>query len=500
MARVNHLVLDGSVRRAGGGRVLVGGSPLILLRLTAAGAALIDRIPVGGTVGGTAGGEISGGATTEALLDRLLDAGIVHPQLAGIVHPQLGGIPPHQGAGDYLQAGDVTVVIPAFATPLATLAAVVEACAGVAAVVVVDDASPTPICPVPGATVVRRTVNGGPGQARTSGLEHVDTRLVAFVDSDVTPAPGWLDGLLGHFTDDRVALVAPRVASATGPGALARFDSVRSPLDLGPAPARVRAGTRVSYVPSAVMVARVGALRAVGGFDPGLRVGEDVDLVWRLDEAGWRVRYEPAVTVQHAPRPSLMSWLRQRHQYGTSAAPLAAQHPGALAPVRVSGWSAASWLAVAAGWPVIGATIAAGTTALLAGKLRTVPDGTRLALRLAGLGHLHAGRSLASGVTRAWWPFAIAAALVSQRARRAVLMAAVVPAAFDWWSTRPPLDPLTYVALRNLDDVASGCGLWTGVIRTRSLDAIRPDLTSWPKPGRGRTRAAATPVQPPADR
>ena len=499
MAPMTGLVLDGSVRRAGAGRVLVGGSPLILLRLTDAGAAVIDRIETGA-------GEVSRGATTEALLDRLLDAGIVHP-----VHPKRGGNPPHSGVGNSLRAGDVTVVIPAYETSLVTLAAIVEACAGVAAVIVVDDASPTPIPPVPGATVVRRAVNGGPGQARTSGLDHVETRLVAFVDSDVTPVAGWLDGLLEHFADDRVALVAPRVASATGPGALARFDTARSPLDLGPAPARVRAGTRVSYVPAAAMVARIEALRAVGGFDPGLRVGEDVDLVWRLDEAGWRVRYEPAVTVQHAPRSSLISWLHQRHQYGTSAAPLAARHPGALAPVRVSGWSAASWLAVAVGWPVVGATIAATTTALLARKLRTVPDGRRLALRLAGLGHIHAGRSLASGVTRAWWPCALAAAVMSRRARRAVLMAAVVPAAFDWWSTRPRLDPLTYMALRSLDDLASGSGLWTGVLRAGvlragSLDAIRPDLTSWPRPGQrrgqrpGQPRGAPTTVQPPTDR
>jgi mycofactocin system glycosyltransferase len=436
---------------------------------------------------GPRGAIVGSSPARRRLARRLLDRGLAHPRPA---------------SGPFT-ASDVTCIIPTHGEVEdlgRTLRSIAATQPDAPAVIVVDDASPAPIPAVPGATVLRRAVNGGPGQARSSGLEHVHTPLVAFVDSDVTPAPGWLDGLLGHFADDRVALVAPRVASAPGPGALARFDTVRSPLDLGPAPARVRAGTRVSYVPAAVMVARVEALRAVGGFDPGLRVGEDVDLVWRLDEAGWRVRYEPAVIVQHAPRPSLTGWLRQRHQYGTSAAPLAARHPGALAPVRVSGWSAASWLAVAAGWPVVGAAIAAGTTALLARKLRTVPDGTRLALHLAGLGHLHAGRSLASGVTRAWWPFAIAVAVVSRRGRRAVVMAAVVPAAFDWWSSRPPLDPLSYVALRNLDDAAYGSGLWTGVITARSLDAIRPDLTSWPKPGRGPTRAATTPAQRPADR
>ena len=30
-------------------------------------------------------------------------------------------------------------------------------------------------------------------------------------------------------------------------------------------------------------------------FEPGLRVGEDVDLFWRMEEAGWTVRYVPDV-------------------------------------------------------------------------------------------------------------------------------------------------------------------------------------------------------------
>ena len=38
----------------------------------------------------------------------------------------------------------------------------------------------------------------------------------------------------------------------------------------------------MSYVPAAVLVVRASALDEVGGFDVGMRCGEDVDLVWRL--------------------------------------------------------------------------------------------------------------------------------------------------------------------------------------------------------------------------
>ena len=460
---MTRYTLDPSVQRAGGGRVLIGGSPLVLLRLTAAGAELVDRIERGEPV--------STGAKTTPLVDRLLDGGVLHPQHADGASP-----------------ADVTVVVPAYRPSPDALRGIVAACANTAGVIIVDDASPEPIAPVAGATVVRRDDNGGPGAARMTGLAQVgnSSSLVAFVDTDVELTVGWLDQLLAHFADARVALVAPRVAS-TGDTAtasrLARYELSRSPLDLGPAAARVRAGSRVSYVPAAAIVCRRAALDEVGGFDPGMRYGEDVDLVWRLDEAGWRVRYEPASVVHHRPRPSLAAWIRQRASYGGSAAELAARHPGALAPVRVSGWSAASWAAVVGGWPIVGGAIAATTTALLARKLRNVPDGAKLALRLAGLGHVYAGRSLASGLTRAWWPFTVAAAIESKRARRAALLAMVVPALLDWRKDRPPLDPTTYVALRLLDDMSYGAGLIAGAMRARSAAALRPDLTSWPKTG-----------------
>ena len=87
-------------------------------------------------------------------------------------------------------------------------------------------------------------------------------------------------------------------------------------------PHRVRAGRRGPRAPSR-------RSRQVGGFDPSLRVGEDVDLVWRLVEAGWRARYEPQSVVGHRPRATLAALLRQRFGYGRSAGALDRRHPGA---------------------------------------------------------------------------------------------------------------------------------------------------------------------------
>jgi hypothetical protein len=229
---------------------------------------------------------------------------------------------------------------------------------------------------------------------------------------------------------------------------------------------------------------RTSALREIHGFDASLNVGEDVDAVWRLDKAGWQCRYQPNASCTHEPRKSLQGLISQRISYGTSAATLAKKHRGALAPVRVSGFSAVIWTLIAAGFPGISALVGFGTVVALARKLRTTPDAPREALRLAGLGNLHAGRSIASAITRVWWPIAVVLALVSRRARVVLLAAAVIPSMYEWWKKRPSIDPLRYTALRALDDGAYGVGVWKGVLREKSADALMPDLTSWPKSAR----------------
>ncbi|MGZ4711321.1 MAG: hypothetical protein ACXWBN_21475, partial [Acidimicrobiales bacterium] len=46
-----RLVLDGSARRIDDGRVLIGGSPMRLMRMTAAGSRLVDRLASGEELG-----------------------------------------------------------------------------------------------------------------------------------------------------------------------------------------------------------------------------------------------------------------------------------------------------------------------------------------------------------------------------------------------------------------------------------------------------------------
>jgi mycofactocin system glycosyltransferase len=276
------LRLDPRTRRREGGAVLLGGSPLRQLRLAPSARALLpgDRLVVRDP-------------RTAALAGRLLDAGVAHPDLPdGVPHDPL----------------PVTLVVPVRDRPreLGRLLAAVRAdpATGDAPVVVVDDGSadaavPAGLAAEHGGRVIRHETARGPAAARNAGLRAAATDLVAFLDSDCVPRSGWLAPLVPHLADPRLAVVAPRITGLPGgaSGWLTGYEQLAGALDMGERPAQVRPMSAVSYVPSAALLVRRAALG--DGFDESMRVAEDVDLVWRLSAAGWRVRYEPRAVVEH---------------------------------------------------------------------------------------------------------------------------------------------------------------------------------------------------------
>ena len=430
---------------------LVAGSPVRVMRLDPRAGPLLDALE-GGTEPPT---------PSPSLIHRLLDNGAIHPIIDSDATPRL-------------TVADVTVVIPVHNERHHEIVELVRSVVPAARVIVVDDGSEIPLAAIPGADIIRRDSPGGPSAARNSGSAVVETELILFIDADVIWNPEvWLP-LLKHFDDERVAAVAPRVTSSPGPSVLERYERARSPLDLGPESARVRAGTRVSFVPAAAIMMRTKVVRSIGGFDESLRYGEDVDLVWRMDGAGFHCRYEADTQVVHRPRTSMTAAWRQRASYGSAAAGLDAKHHGAVAPLRVNRWSLVAWLLVATGHTLVGVGTAAVSTAMLVRKLNTVENRASIAVRLAGRGNLHAGRLIAGALTRTWWPLTLMVGLFSRRARRVALCAVVVPNIFSWWTTRPDLDVVRYVSMRALDDMAYGTGVWTGVRRSRRLGPLVP--------------------------
>ena len=454
-----RLRADPATTTEDGGTVVLGGSPLRVFRVSERARALMAQWSEGRRVGtrGAAG----------RLARRLVSAGAYAPR-------------PDEAAATF-RASDVTVVVPVRDRP-AELDRLLERLAPLRCVVVddasTDAASTKEVASRRGAHFVGLEANVGPAAARNAGLAAVDGPLVAFVDSDCEPSPGWLRPLLGHFDDPLVAAVAPRIVAAPSgtDTPTARYLAMRSSLDLGPDEGIVRRGSRLTYVPSAALLVRIAVCTTAELFDPTLRGGEDVDLVWRLNDAGWDVRYEPSAVVYHHGPGTLEEHLHRRAFYGTTAGPLARRHPGSLAPMAASGWSVAVWALVAARRPRAAAVVLSVSTGVLAARLRgLVRRPLAVATRIVGGGTARGALPALGGLARVWSP-ALVLALLLRPTRRAAALALVLPALRDWAGQRDELDPLRYGAFHLADDVAYGAGLWAGCVRAGTAEPLVPRI------------------------
>ncbi|HEY1508173.1 MAG TPA: mycofactocin biosynthesis glycosyltransferase MftF [Solirubrobacteraceae bacterium] len=454
------------------GEVLLGGAPLRLLTLSPIGARV---------VAGWFAGQPVGEALEERLLARrLLDAGLCDPLPVGVP----------------VRSAEVTVIVPVHGDA-DRLRACLAALGGGWPAIVIDDGSPDAeaiarVARDAGARLVRHDLNRGPSAARNTGLRLATTPLVAFLDCDCVPSAAFPSALIAHMDDPSVALAAPRIVSPAGQrGRFAEYERRRSKLDMGARPSLARPFSPVWYVPSAALVARRDALGA--GFDEQLDIGEDVDLVWRLHDAGWQTRYDPRVTVAHDHRVRPLAWYLRRVFYNGSVAPLSRRHPTRVPTVYLSPAATVAWLAALIVHPLslVALTIVRGVR--LERKLSArMPRAAAVAARISVEQIGFEGRDLARAFAGPWAPLAVAAAVVPRRrgpARRLVLLLAAWLLG-DWLSDRSPLDPASYGVLRLADESARGVGVWLGCARLRDF---RPLLPSRPPAAADRDFSSTTP-------
>lgn len=495
----------GSVARRRG-EVALGGSPWSLTSVPASSRPFVARVLRAGAEIDVAPVQPGDGAERDAAR-LLVDRGLALP-----VRPPRPAVP-----------GEVEIVVPirGSAAPLARLLDALEHLHGPGGlpVTVVDDASEpgdaariAEVC-AGRARLVVLPENVGPGGARNAGIRATSAPVIAFLDADTVPTPGWLDSLLPHLDDPEVAVVAPRIRAAGHRAtAFERFERRRGSLDMGPHARRVAPGGELAHVPGAALLARRAALPEPV-FAPGLRVGEDVDLGWRLSQAGWAVRYLPGAEVHHDARPRLREWAARHVVYGTSAVPLEQRHPGQMSPLVVglpavgvvAGATAAS--AGARGARTAGVTVAlASAAAQLArttGDVRRTGTSTDVGIEL-GWFTLRSEVTFIGNVLRREW-FLVGAALTVGsfagprpvgRACRVGLVVALAPTVPETWRVSAqwlrgrgaadrPLDPLRDLALRLGADAAYGAGVVLAAARARSWSVLAPRLKPWRRRSQG---------------
>lgn len=206
-------------------------------------------------------------------------------------------------------------------------------------VILVDDGSsdstPKIAAQYPKVRYIRHPQNLGLSVARNTGIAVSTGEIVAFTDSDCRADEDWLYYLVGD-------LLGSEFSGIGGPNLLPPEDSaVAAAVMVSPGgPAHVMINDReAEHIPGCNMAFYKSALLQIDGFDPIFRkAGDDVDLCWRLQQAGLKIGFSPSAFVWHYRRSTVGDYLKQQHGYGEAEALLVRKHPEYFNSIGGSLW------------------------------------------------------------------------------------------------------------------------------------------------------------------
>ena len=170
----------------------------------------------------------------------------------------------------------------------------------------------------------RHEKNLGLSVARNTGIAAATGEIIAFTDADCRADEDWLHYLVGDLLDSKFVGIG-------GPNLLPPEDSpVAAAVMASPGgPAHVMLTDReAEHIPGCNMAFYKWALDGIGGFDPiFMKAGDDVDLCWRLQQAGHKIGFSPSAFVWHYRRSTVVAYLKQQQGYGEAEALLVRKHP-----------------------------------------------------------------------------------------------------------------------------------------------------------------------------
>lgn len=177
---------------------------------------------------------------------------------------------------------------------------------------------------------VRVVVEPRPGldRARNRGTAETTSPIVAFLDDDTRPEPKWAGAVQRAFSDPAIGAVSGLVLAAElrswTQRAFERNGGMRKGFEVrhfsreghsfGVRPQEAGIGANCAF--------RRTIFDAVGGFDVALdlgtptRGGGDLDMLYRVQEGGATVRYDPSMWIRHVHRSDVRGLVRQFVGYG----------------------------------------------------------------------------------------------------------------------------------------------------------------------------------------
>ena len=155
------------------------------------------------------------------------------------------------------------------------------------------------------------------------GVKRSSGEFVAFLNNDARPDRAWVRTAVDAFNEGSdIASVASKVLDWDGKlvdfvdSAVTWFGMGYKPFAGQPDPGDYDTPRDILFGTGAAMFVRAEVFESVGGFDERyFMFYEDVDLGWRLNLLGWKVRYEPASLAYHKHHASMKSFGAFRESY-----------------------------------------------------------------------------------------------------------------------------------------------------------------------------------------
>ncbi|MGO9913631.1 MAG: glycosyltransferase [Isosphaeraceae bacterium] len=221
-------------------------------------------------------------------------------------------------------------------------------------VIVVDDGSTDDtraiVSRFPGVRTIHQA-NQGLSIARNVGLREATGAIVAYTDSDCFADPDWLTHLIYQLQRSGAAAVGgPNLTPEDGRLAACVAASPGQPTHV------LESDQMAEHIPGCNMAFCREALLAINGFDPQYRkAGDDVDICWRLQQAGFWITFAPGAFVWHHRRQNPRAYFRQQVGYGEAETLLRFKHPD-----KFNGRGDGKWRGVVYGASLRGVRIGEG--------------------------------------------------------------------------------------------------------------------------------------------
>ena len=180
----------------------------------------------------------------------------------------------------------------------------------------------------PDVVVVRHAENRLFAGGNNAAVPHATGSVLVFLNNDVEVPPGWLGPLVAALAEPGVVAVQPKLLQHADRGLFEYAGAAGGFLDRDGIPftrgrlfdtlerdaGQYDRARDVFWATGAALAVRRDAFEAAGGFDEAFGMHmEEIDLCWRLQRLGGRVRAEPASRVYHLGGASLPRGARKTY-------------------------------------------------------------------------------------------------------------------------------------------------------------------------------------------